>query len=80
MHMSDERKGRLEKRFGHHSMTAPLFRVMIHKELVHLLSQVYAGEIERAHLKGDKEEDGLALGGLDIQPIDAVRLPVCLLV
>jgi uncharacterized protein YlaI len=71
MHMSDERKGRLEKRFGHPSMTEPLFRVMIHKESVHLLGQVYAGEIERAHLKDDKGE-GLALAGLDIQTVAAV--------
>lgn len=42
-HHSDDRKGRLGKRFGHPSLHAELMTPMVHKKVEHLLPQVYSG-------------------------------------
>jgi len=46
VHSSDNKSGKLSKRFGHPALHADLFTPMLQAELMPLLSQVYRGKIE----------------------------------
>lgn len=41
-HLADSRKNRLERRFGHPALTAPLYTPMLHKDHVRFLSELYS--------------------------------------
>ncbi|KAM6502532.1 protein of unknown function DUF221 domain containing protein [Amanita muscaria] len=72
--LADARSHRLEKRFNHPALNAELFTPMLHAKMMHLLSQVYSGNIDRGQAKlneygGQKAEahvvEGIKIAGID---------------
>lgn len=74
-HQSDERKGRLARRFGHPSLHKDLMTPMVEKKIEHLLGQVYHGRLgaETPMMVDSKGSTGVAAGGLTFAAIEAVR-------
>ena len=75
-HHSDEKKGRLARRFGHPALHAPLITPMVHKRVEHLLPQVYSGrlDIQRSTSKGELfEVGGLTFAALEEQNLELSR-------
>ncbi|KAH7102259.1 DUF221-domain-containing protein [Auriculariales sp. MPI-PUGE-AT-0066] len=72
---ADNSGQRLEKRFGHPALYADLFTPMLHAKMVHLLPQVYHGNIGQANTAMD-EYDGKKMqaqvlpGGIKIAGIE----------
>ncbi|KZV92781.1 DUF221-domain-containing protein [Exidia glandulosa HHB12029] len=72
---ADNHGHRLEKRFGHPALYADLFTPMVHAKMVHLLPQVYSGNIGQSSANLD-EYDGKHMeaqvlpGGIKIAGIE----------
>lgn len=60
---ADASGNKLEKRFGHPSLHSELFTPMVHKNMTHLLAQVYSGKISNVQTK---------IGDIPGQKVDAV--------
>ncbi|KAF9529713.1 hypothetical protein CPB83DRAFT_852038 [Crepidotus variabilis] len=72
---ADNKGNRLEKRFGHPALHTELFTPMLHKEMMHLLGQVYNGKISRDKAQldeygGQQMEAQVVPGGIRIAAID----------
>ncbi|EJD40396.1 DUF221-domain-containing protein [Auricularia subglabra TFB-10046 SS5] len=72
---ADNQGHRLEKRFGHPALYADLFTPMVHAKMVHLLPQVYSGNLghDTANLDeydGKKMEAQVLPGGIKIAAIE----------
>lgn len=80
---SDNRGGKLEKRFGHPALHAELFTPMLHAKMMHLLPEVYHGRIknESATVEeygGQKMEASILPGGIKIAAVHQVIFPFTL--
>jgi len=76
---SDNRGGKLEKRFGHPALHAELFTPMLHAKMMHLLPEVYHGRIknESATMEeygGQKMEASVLPGGIKIAAVHQSEL------
>lgn len=76
---SDNRGGKLEKRFGHPALHAELFTPMLHAKMMHLLPEVYHGRIknESATMEeygGQKMEASVLPGGIKIAAVHQVSI------
>lgn len=72
---ADNQGHRLEKRFGHPALYADLFTPMVHAKMVHLLPQVYSGNIGQSSAQldeydGKKMEAQVLPGGIKIAGIE----------
>ncbi|GAA5905515.1 hypothetical protein JCM6882_004773 [Rhodosporidiobolus microsporus] len=77
LHSSDARKNRLQKRFGHESLSEPLYTPMLHKHVQHLLPTVYSGRIDEGQMKVEgKTVDQNTAGGLTFAMMEQHDLAV----
>lgn len=79
---SDNRGGRLSRRFGHPALHAELFTPMVHANMVPLLAQVFSGKIgssttKMSEMGGQKMDTAVVQGGIKIAGIEEVRLVPC---
>lgn len=75
---ADNAGNKLEKRFGHPALHAELFTPMVHANMTHLLSEVFAGKIGKTKTKlddlgGNNVDAAVVAGGVKIAGIDEVR-------
>ncbi|KAN0061279.1 hypothetical protein ACQY0O_006125 [Thecaphora frezii] len=76
IHAGDARHNRLQRRFGHPTLSSKLFTPMVHAKVKHLLPQVYRGTIDTgvANVDGRRVETGQVAGGLKIAAIEEDQL------
>ncbi|EPQ31421.1 uncharacterized protein PFL1_00756 [Pseudozyma flocculosa PF-1] len=75
-HAGDARHNRLQRRFGHPTLSSKLFTPMVHAKVKHLLPQVYRGKIDTgvSNVDGRRVETGEVAGGLKIAAIEEDQL------